>query len=702
MIKKAIKLIEKGHYLEAEKILRAELDTSPTNTEVLFNLALARREQADIGEAIELLADAIKIQPRNATLYFALGNMQMEIEDYDQAEKSFLKSAGFDPHNVNARNGLAYLDIRRSRFKSAEHSLMIALNIEPDNVQALVFIGIALLEQDQHDDAIKYLLRAVELKPDNVQAQFCLGRALLAAGNAGFAEQCFENAVAGEPETAEFRDWLACSQLNGGKIKQAQANFNKAMDMGRVNPEILGGLVKVETLLGNSSSALAVMAQAIQLEPGRHELVLQCSDMLLEINQLDAAIGQLQDLQAAGFEPEQVALRMAVALMRRGEAEQALKTLEPLRQDSEISPETRLRLTWALQECGDQQGVSEQLNFLLAMKTPLIDAVLFRARHMFEAGDDQGVELLQHVLEREDISARQARQANILLAHSLGKAGAYEEAIQEYRKLADHQATVVKIAQQFHQGEAILEAGMEAAVSAMDASISADWPKKPPEDGRGEVVFVFAWPGSGRKRLLTALGQHPGTVYLPDGLPEQNDRRARLTDRVGANALGKLDEANIRMSRRHYWKTTGMDRKLAPSAQVIDVQWLTAEMLPSIARYFPGASVIVLTREPRDMVIAWMQTGYQDIEGMAALYQSQLELLQKCKASLPLKFIEMDYDNLCVSPELGLGSIQQALGLEPDALVADQFRAGASRVPAGSGDWVNYQQGLAAAFGKFE
>jgi tetratricopeptide (TPR) repeat protein len=702
MIKKAVKLVEKGKYQEAEKILRNIIDARPTDTEALFNLSLARREQGDVGEAMELMSQAIKIQPRNATLYFAQGNMQLELEDYDGAEKNFLKSAGFDPHNVNARNGLAFLDIRQHRFKSAEHSLMIALNIDPDNIQALAFIGVALLEQGQHDSAIEYLTRAVALEPESVQAQFCLGKALLASGNASFAEQCFENAVAGEPETAEFRDWLACSQLNAGKIRQAQANFYKALDMGRVSLEVLTGLVKVETRLGNTTKALAAMSQAIRIAPEKHDLALQYSDMLLELNHLDEAISQLQSLQATDFEAEQVALRLAVALKRQGNGDQALKTLDPIRQDSEITPLTRLRLTWALQECGDEPGVNEQLSILLALDTPLIDAVLLKARLMYETADDQGVELLQQLLKRDDMSAGQAQQARNLLALSLARAGEYDSAVQEYIDLADRPAAVVQIAAQFHQSEAGRAAGGEAAVSAMDSAVSADWPKQPPQDSRGEAAFVFAWPGSGRARLLTALGQSSSLYFLPDNLPEQHDRRVRLIDRVGANGLGKLEESNIRMSRRHFWKAAGMDRKLASTVKVIDPQWLIAEMLPSIARYFPGSSVIVLTREPRDMAIAWMQAGYQDLDFMAALYQSQLDLLSKCKAALPLKFIEMDYDNLCVSPELGLGSIQQSLGLESDPVVVDHFRAGNSARPAKPGEWKNYQESLAAVFEKFD
>jgi tetratricopeptide (TPR) repeat protein len=701
MIKKAIKLIEQGKYIEAEGILREEIANEPTNAEAMFHLALARREQADIGEAMDLLRDAIRVQPRNATLYFALGNMQLAVEDYDEAEKNFLKSAGLDPNNVDARNGLAFIEIRQSRFQAAEHSLRIALNIDPDNLQALIFIGIALLEQEQHDVAIEYLQRAVTLNPENVQAQFCLGRALLASGNSGFAVQCFENAVEGEPQTAEFRDWLACAQLNTGAIREAKENFYRALDMGRVNIEILMGLVKVETLLGNTADALGTMGQAVQFAPERHDLAMQYAEMLLESDRFDEAVSQLQSLQATGFSPEQVTIRLATALMQKGEAGLALSTLKPLKSNEDMSPESRLMLTWALQECDDVKGAAGQLEVLLAMEKPLPDAVLFRARQMYDAGDDQCLELLQQLLERDDIDERQVRQAHILLAHSLDRVGQFDNAVEEYTGLANRQAVVAQIAEQINQGPRALEGSGESPVSAMDTTLTADWPKQPPGDNRGDPSFVCAWPGSGRRRLFTALGQHSGLYYLGDDPSQQNDRRARLTDRVGANALGGLDESNIRMSRRHYWKATGLDKQLAADLNVIDTQWLIVDMLPTIARYFPGTSVLVLTREPRDMVIAWMQTGYQDLESLAALYQSQLEMLQKCRESLPLNFIEVDYDDLLANPEEGLQSIQQAMGLEPEDKVVENFKAAISRIPAKSGDWENYTGSLADVFGKF-
>ncbi len=73
---------------------------------------------------------------------------------------------------------------------------------------------------------------------------------------------------------------------------------------------------------------------------------------------------------------------------------------------------------------------------------------------------------------------------------------------------------------------------------------------------------------------------------------------------MGTNALAGLSEANIVMGRRNYWRAAGGSGKEPADQGVLDGQWLCAEILPIIARYFPGTAVVMLGREPRDMVLA--------------------------------------------------------------------------------------------------
>lgn len=697
MIDRAIKLIKSAQYQEAEAILRSVLEQAPKNAQALFYLAHARDEQADTEEAIGLMKQAIGVQPANATFYFTLGNLSLDIEDYEQAQNSFLKSVGIDPNNVGSRTGLAFLELHRLNFKEAEKLALIALAIDPDHVLALTLIGSALLEQDRHKEALNHLHRAVKLDPAITDVQFYLGRALLAAGNSDFAARCFENAVKGEPGNARFTDALAQIQLSNGNIREARDNFYRTLELGRINGELLSGLIQVETQLGNADKALGFMSQAAELAPENHELAFQYAEMLMQGGLLDEAGRQLQGLQAAAFRPTEVAVLMATVLSRQGEPEQALSLLGPLKDDEAMEAEIRLKLVLVLQECSDRQTAAEHLEILLAADKPLIEAVLLGAGQMYQAGDKKGLQLLREVLKRDDVSKRDRREAQLLLAHSLDQAGRYAKATLEYQQLLYRDAAVMKLVSEQKLSGSVAE----AATLAMNPVATADWARHAPQDGRSQVVFIFAWPGCARGELLLALQQHSLLVFLPNDPVQQSRRRLKLLDSRAADTSGDLDESDIRLGRRRYWKASGVNEHQAIDKTVIDGQWLTAEVLPAIARNFPSTSVLILKRQPEDMAVAWLQSGYKDLESMAAAYQSQMNMLENYRLSLPLKFIDIDHDELRESPAQVLHTTLDALGLESEPAVVNYFKSISPQVPAKSGDGKNYQGELGAVFSQF-
>ncbi len=87
---------------------------------------------------------------------------------------------------------------------------------------------------------------------------------------------------------------------------------------------------------------------------------------------------------------------------------------------------------------------------------------------------------------------------------------------------------------------------------------------------------------------------------------------------------------------------------------------------------------------------------------MAEVYQSQQELLDQCRAALPLNFITIDYDHPSANSAQDLGLIQTSLGLESEATVVTHFDTETTRNPADPEDWNHYADELADVFNKFE
>lgn len=635
MINKAIELIQQGEFQQAEEILRTELDTNPGSVPVLVALALLQLSQSD--------------------------------------------------------------------FAAVEQTLLPVLQADPVNIQALVFMGAALLEQGRAKDSIKYLQRVARRQSDNVQAQFCLARAFLADGKAPFAEPCMQKAIKVEPENGELWEWLGRIQLELNRIDDAKRSFDLARQGGQNSAGMLKDLARVETILGNMDEAIALNAQAVELAPNDHELAFQYADMLIEQEQYELASQQLERLRSADYDTDKVTALLANSYARQGRHDKALSLLAELQRKPSIPAAVRLLLSLALRLCDQPATAEEHLEILLTMNPPWPDAVLIRAKQFYAANDKQGIDLLANFLKRRDINSWHIQQAKTLLAFALEKAG-YEPINPPQREhRGESAATPQNLSPEPLPGWNPAELNNpsafpkpapvthgELAVSAMEKKVTESWPRQPPDDEYRQPVFVFAWPGSRSEQLLGSLAQNPGLVYMPDDEANQGKRRERLTDRLGANQLENLSTEQITLSRRLYWRAAGGAAALLENVVPVDLQRLGTEMLPTIARYFPAAPVIVLTRDPRDMAVFWKQADHPDLEKFATLYKSQIEQLQMCRQSLPLNFVNVDFDELCANPESELERIQRAIGAEPEAQVLSKFQETIAKFPPTTGVWKEH------------
>jgi len=647
MINKAIELIQQGEFQQAEEILRTELDSNPGSAPVLVALALLQLSQSD--------------------------------------------------------------------FAAVEQTLLPVLQADPVNIQALVFMGAALLEQGRATESIKYLQRVARRQSDNVQAQFCLARAFLADGKAPFAEPCLQKAIKVEPDNGELRDWLGRVQLELNRIDDAKQSFDLARQAGQSNAGMLKAVARVETILGNMEEAISLTAQAVELAPHDHDLAFRYAEMLIEQAQYELASQQLERLRSADFQVDKVTALLANSYARQGRQDEALGLLAELQRKQNIPPTVRLLLSLALRLCGQPDTADEHLEILLTMSPPWADAVMVRAKQLFAADDKQGIDMLAALLKRRDINSWDVHQAKSLLALSLAKAG-YEPINPPSRGPQDESAAAsqnlspeplpgwnpAELNTPSAHPQPVSASYGELAISAMEKKVTKSWPRQVPDDGQRQPVFVFAWPGSGREQLLGSLAQNSGLAYMPDDEASQAKRRARLTDRLGANELGNLDAEFVAASRKMYWRSADGNEALPAHVVPVDLQRLGAEMLPTIARYFPAAPVIVLTRDPRDMAVSWKKANHPDLNKFATLYQSQMQQLKMCRQNLPLNFINVDFDELCANPESELEKIQRAIGVEPEEKVLNKFQDTIAEFPPNGGVWKEYESEMTEIFAKFK
>lgn len=638
--------------------------------------------------------------------------------EFKQAEEILRTELETNPDNMAARQTLAMAQLGQSDFVAVEQTLIPVLQADPVNVQALVFMGAALLEQGRAQDSMKFLQRVTRRQPDNVQAQFCLARAYFADSKAAFAEPCLQKALKAEPGNGELLDWLGRVQLEMNRIDDAKRSFDAALQAGQKNPGMFKDFARVETILGNVDGALDLYAQVLEMAPDDYPTAYTYADMLIENEKHELASQQLEQLRSVGYQADQVTGLLANSYARQGRQDEALGLLAELQRKSEIQPSVRLLISIVLRLCDQADTADEHLEILLAMNPPWPDAVLIRAKQMYAANDKQAIDLLSKLLKRPDLNSWQINQAKTLLAFVLEKAGFEPINTPKREPVSQAKAVEPNLAPEPLPGwnpaelnapaapsPAVAQAPQdpqgELAITAMNKKVTAAWPTQPPDDGNRQPVFVFAWPGSGREQLLGSLAQNSGLIYMPDDEDNQSKRRERVTDRLGAKALSDMSSNDVITSRRLYWRSAGGGAALPAQVVPVDLQRLGAEMLPTLARYFPSAPVIVLTRDPRDMAVFWKKAGLPDLNNFATLYQSQLQQLKLCQASLPLNFIHVDFDSLCENPQSGLVQIQQSIGVEPDERVVSKFQSTIAEFPPNTGAWKEQSSDLAEVFAKF-
>jgi tetratricopeptide (TPR) repeat protein len=692
MIEEALQHLKSGNYAAAETLYRKMLDDEPENPEVLYMLAIARQGQNDLDTPVELLTRALGIQPKNPTLHHTLGMIQLQRRDLNEAERSFHAAVGIDPNFAGAQNGIASIELTRGRFAAAEQALRKALRAEPDNLQVLLNMGIAMLEQEHSADAVSYLQQVIDKEPENHFALFHLGRAFLVSGNPGFATGALEKAAELQPRNADILTLLARAQSQSQQHEEAARTYRRVLDLGVENVETLGGMARALSAQGRHRESEGAYLRALRLSSGpeHEELLLDFCRELLEQQRYREVIQRLDGRAEDAEDSARMTRLLAEARLATGDAISARDLLRPLLASGAPDDDARLLLARSLSLAGEKEAASSQLDRLLQNDNPPVDAVLFGAGEQLAERDLQGaIDRLRSVQRRHDLSHAQRQRAVSLLAGALHQAGEYQAAWEQYLGLDPETADLMTV---FKETALQLEQD-EPAETAMEREVAWSWPPQPVDDGRPEPVFIVAWPGSGEKRLLQALSAHNGIHVVQETVSAQTERRLLISHPQGKGPLNALTTAQVQLARRKYWKMLRRVDARAGGSLTIDAMRLPIEALPTIYRMFPQSHVILLQTDPRDLAVSWLQSSFRKPEEMAKRYVQQAELLQRCQAGVPLKYVEVDAAELVNKPGNSLREIISALGLAWEGQVEETFRASGLAV-AEPGAWRHYETWL--------
>lgn len=684
MLRESLQLHLSGHLDEAAIGYRNLLAREPGNVEALNLLGVLHRQRGELDQAEHLLEDARSRAPQRGDVLLELAGVRFLRRDLAGARGLAEAAIRLDPNLFGAHNLLGQVALACGDATKAEECYRTALRVKDDDVQSLTGLGNVLLLRGEIASALKLMTHAVELAPNDAFSQYALGRAFHSNGNTAFAVRALENALRlraelhsarhllgqllieqGRPQDAEeqfamlgeatgFRAvafaGLGDAARGQGKLILAIERYRASLAEDAAQPLVTQALAWCLLQLGRDNEAFDVYTSYLARFPGDRLILGSLADAHLMRDHTEAAYDLWSKLLNRFPDDAFAAQRLALLCERRGEFAEALAYANRAASAFANDPELCfLHVRAALRECRD----ADALSWLEGIPRDALSAANMRAvAHYRGLIHDRADEMAAAV------ECWRASQHNLISA--------------------------------VHAQETLPAVLTERLAEPM------------PEPRTATPIFLVGLPGSQVERVAALLTQQPGVRLLRDRTlaPLRQDDFSAPEFGVYLGGLSPEDAT----ARRARYDAEVVRLGTEPDRVLID--WLPrwdARFLPLIRNAFPGTTLIVVERDPRDELINWLAFGW--LEGFplsdpeaGAVWLTKAHRHLAAVDGSGLRVIHVDADALLADPQNHGDLLAAALHL--DSLVPGLAQRSLGDLPLGlpAGRWKAYRDVLSTAF----
>ena len=447
----------------------------------------------------------------------------------------------------------------------------------------------------------------------------------------------------GGPGGASATDLVnaALGRARQGDIAGASALVERAMQMEPRNPAVLTGRAIIYRVEGRMREAVLACDQAIAIEPRMAGAWLERGHVLA--NGGSPVLARESFRKAAKLAPQLADAHANVAALaaRDGDMKEARKAAwKALKLDP-----ANLLAANAMASVHLSDGEPQRALDLLA---PLVDR--------FGPGDTRATALSLMGRAHEKLSSH---------------AKAYEHFAKSKQDFADYTAGI-------RQGRLSNTDFIEAIHEGFGKLDPGCWTSPlEPLDDRPSPIFLLGYPRSGTTLVENILASIEGVAALEERptLIETEKHyllgdRERIVSGLGEFAQAGADE--LVQQRDDFWHKVFASGVPEDSAHYVDMDPLKGSRLPFIARLLPHARIVIMRRDPRDVVWSCFRTDfaianstleYTSLESTARHYDALMRMTEAAQAVLPLACHELRYEALVADFETATKELCAFAGL---------------------------------------
>ncbi|KQH73202.1 tetratricopeptide repeat protein [Xylella fastidiosa subsp. sandyi] len=670
-----IDALHRQAHAEALSLARAWCASAPGEAQAQRWLAAALQQYGEHKAALAASEAALALAPELPELHLQHGLLLLAQHDLSGADAALSRSTRLDPNQFNTYVMQAHLAIARGALDEAEQLSRTAARIISDHPQLLAVNATITLHRGQVDQALAMLSQAVELLPEEPAVLFSLGFAYLQKGHIAFAERAFQHVIELNPHVIPVRALIAQLAQRQGRLDDALRILEEALSLPEGDTPALHRLTgEFELMAGNPDRALPHLRQVLATWP---EDPRTLEALLTAWKQLDMDDDARVTLDAAlDIKPRNHDLwlaRLSVAPVGSDEARivierwlsampehlPALETLMSLHdiQNNPEAAETVARQIVAI-EPGRLSGEQRIVEALLQRDPPAAVACL--------------QQLIESVPEHERTILRP------WLGLVQDRAGQFEAALATWLQFQAEQAKY------------------RLPLPPQTWTNSKQWPDLAaiPAETLARPLLIWGPPGSHVERV-TMMMAWASSLLCADRYSETPpaDPLQRY-ETVSELTSGTLAPQALIDAWRQQLPARGIE-----DGNVIDwLLWWDNSLLTALRPHLPEGRLIIVLRDPRDMLLDWIAYGSPIPLALDSLQHAANWLGDILNQIAALHELDL-YPHHLIRLD-GIEDNPQALATTLENIFGDPFpippSLEAPRLPAGR--WRDYREVLSSAF----
>ena len=460
--------------------------------------------------------------------------------------------------------------------------------------------------------------------------------------------------------------------LDIGNMAEAARLAEVMLAAGQHDPMLLNLAAWAREEAGDFVQAHALLHQALKLVPNDPLIHLSIGAVMRKEGRIDEAFATFARVAHLVADNPAYWLERGYAYEAVGSHEAAAADFQRAVELDQSSAPPIAALALVLSRMGELGEARAAANRALAIDPQSPTAIIALARCDYEDGAFvKARTALQQLVARDAVHIADQVIAFGLLADVHDRLDARDEAFAAYSR-ANERFSKQHAA---HFGPTRVEPPQSAFIGSIAESVDAIDPIlwKSSSASLHPHAFLLGYPRSGTTLVENILASVEGVEALEEKPTLVKAAQDFLQGDDGLARFAGLDEDALTPFVEAYWaqvKRFGVD---TVGALFVDMDPLKGIMLPLIAKLFPHAKIIVMRRDPRDVVWSCFRTNFAlsaaaleftTLESTARHYDALMRMMERCFAVLPLQVHALRYDALVQDFDATTQALCDFLGLQ--------------------------------------